>query len=276
MAEAVEMGHDHKGRPLFRDDKGDLWDDLAIVAAELNEPDAPENKLVMTVSWEEICRAGHWVPRYWTNPAEFEAPEGRFWVSLGTLVDEEIIRVRKGHGSPSSDSKGKGSIPYFRTSDVVNWELYRNPTALLTREIFEEKTKNKELLKEGEVLFVRRGSYRVGTVAMAAARDEESVVMGELLIMNVKPQNRMDITPYYLLGLLSSAPVQRQLHRLDFVDTTLPNLGDRWRELKLPIHVEAEEKSRFSDTIEKAMRKKWDAQEEIDSLRKVIGDDIVT
>ncbi len=276
MAEAVQMGHDHQGRELHRSGTEEVWDDLPLVAEELDNPGSPDNRFVRTVSWAEMDQAGHWVPRYWTNPPEAEPPAGSYWVSLGELKDEGILRTRNGHGSPPSAAKGSGSIPYFRTSDVVNWELYRNPTALVGREVFEAVTRNKQLLRGGEVLFVRRGSYRLGTVAMASKKDRESIVMSELLILEVEQPNRFELTPFHLLGYLSLEPVQAQIHRLDFVDTTLPNLGERWRELRLPIHRDEQERHDFGVSIEGPMRKKWEAQQGIDALRDALGGNIVT
>lgn len=276
MAEAVEMGHDHQGRQLHRPGTDEVWDDLPLLTEELDDPESPDNQFVTTVSWGDMIEASHWVPRYWTNLPETEPPAGCDWISVGELEDEGIVRTRNGHGSPPSSAKGSGSIPYFRTSDVVNWELYRNPTALVDRETFKSITRNKPLLMGGEVLFVRRGSYRLGTVAMASEKDRESIVMSELLILEVEESNRLGITPFHLLGYLSLDPVQAQIHRLDFVDTTLPNLGDRWREIRLPIHRDDQARRQFGAKIEEPMRKKWEAQRSIDALRDELGGDIVT
>ena len=276
MAEALEMGHDHQGRPVYRPDSNVIWDDISAIVDELDNPESPDNRFVTTVHWEKIVQAGHLVPRYYTRPHPPQLPAGRSWVSLGDLVDEGIIDARSGHGAPASQHKNKGPIPYFRTSDIVNWELYRNPVTGVPREVFKEMTDGKPLLQERDILLVRRGSYRCGTVAMAAARDSESIVMAELQILSVNCPNRFGITAFYLLGVLSSEVVQGQMLRLTFIDTTLPNLGKRWRELLLPIHTSAAELADFSSAIEAAIRKKWEAQQGIEDLRQLIGGDIVT
>ena len=58
---------------------------------------------------------------------------------------------------------GEGDIPYIRVSDIVNRELYRNPTAGVNEETYERLTGNRPQVKPRDVIFVRRGSYRIGT-----------------------------------------------------------------------------------------------------------------
>ena len=95
--------------------------------------------------------------------------------------------------------------------------------------------------------------------------------MRELLTLRVKQNNRHGITPYYLMALLSSSVVQDQMRRLTFIDTTLPNIGKRWRELLLPFHNGKNEINRMSDTVKKAIDQKWAAQRNIEELRHSIG-----
>ena len=186
-------------------------------------------------------------------------------------MDKDDVQAWDGHGSPSSAEKGEGDIPYIRASDIVNWEMYRNPTSGVTQETYDRLTQNRPAVKAGDVIFVRRGSYRIGTVAMASPRDRQVLMMRELLTLRVKRNNDYGITPHYLMALLSSGDVQEQLRRLTFVDTTLPNIGDRWRELRLPIHKDEAEIARMSDAVKRVINRKWQAQTSIDALRREIG-----
>ena len=74
---------------------------------------------------------------------------------------------------------------------------------------------------------------------------------------------------------LSSKPVQDQLYYYVFVDTTLDNLGDRWKNLVLPIHTDQQEIARISKQVEDVIRNKWTAQDQVNALRNQIGN-IVT
>ena len=272
MADPYEMGHDHQGRVLFRPGTEEVWDDLSVVLDELDAPSASSNEFVFTVPWDEVSRAGNWVPKFFALRRNLpKLPSGRLWHRLGDLVDEGIIGAWDGHGSPRSTEKGRGDIPYIRVNDIVNWELYRNPIAGVERTVYERMTKGKQGPQEGDVIFVRRGSYRIGTVAIASRFDHEVLLTRELLTFRVSHDNDLGVTPFYLLALLSSEIVQAQIDGLVFVDTTLPNIGDRWREILLPFHEDAGEMSRVAARVEAAVRRKWEAQALIHELRRDIG-----
>lgn len=272
MAEAEQMGHDHLGRAMYHPKTGEVWDDLSTILDELADVENPRNDFVFTVSWKTVSAAGHWIPRYYAAGRKApRAPRGRRWVLLGALVKEGHVDAWDGHGSPSAAEKGKGDIPYIRASDIVNWEMYRNPTSGVTQETYDRLTQNHPAVMEEDIIFVRRGSYRIGTVAMASRRDKQVLMMRELLTLRVKPKNDYGITPHYLMALLSTPDVQAQLSRLTFIDTTLPNIGDRWRELRLPIHKDKAEITRMSADVKRAIDGKWQAQDGIDRLRHKLG-----
>lgn len=271
MATPEEMGHDHQGKSIYRAGTDEPWDDLPLVLQEFDQPSRSENTFVFTAPWDIIQQSDCWMPQYHAflqKPPR--APRGQFWVTLGELVDEEAIAAWDGHGSPSSAEKGAGEIPYIRVSDIVNWELYRNPTTGISQSTFDRMTANGERVEAGDVIFVRRGSYRIGTVAMAAPRDQQVMLTRELLTFRVQ-ENTYGITPYYLLALLSSQDVQEQIENLVFVDTTLPTMGERWRELRLPIHRDRQHINAISHATKLTVMKKWRAQDEIQELRNQFG-----
>ena len=267
MATPEEMGHDHQGKPIYRPGTEESWDDLPLVLQEFDQPSRSENTFVFTTPWDAVQQSDCWMPQYHAflqKPPR--APRGQFWVTLGDLADDGSIGAWDGHGSPSSPEKGAGDIPYIRVSDIVNWELYRNPTTGVSQSTYEHMTANRSRVEAGDVIFVRRGSYRIGTVAMASPRDQQVVLTRELLTFRVQ-QNAYGITPYYLLALLSSQAVQWQIENLVFIDTTLPNIGERWRELRLPIHRDRGRIDEISHMVKLAVMKKWRAQDEIQELR---------
>ena len=265
MAIPEEMGHDLNGQPLYRAGTDEPWDDLPTVARELETPASPANQFTFEVEARSLNRDTLMPSYYLPRP---KLPDGREGVTLGALVDAEIIDAFNGHGSPRNTEKGTGTIPYIRVADIVNWELYRNPVSGVSEDVYERLTRNKRTPVTGDVVLVRRGSYRIGTVAMVSPRDTQLVMTAELLSLRLVEQpNDYGLTPHYLLALLSSDHVQKQIPQLTFVDTTLPNLGDRWRELVLPIHATQEERERVSEQTRQALEAKWDAQHRIDELR---------
>lgn len=273
MASPHEMGHNHQGKPIYRPGTNQLWDDMPRVLSELDNPDDSSNEFVFTVPWSSIADAGHLIPHYYAYQRRWprRAPSGRRWVRLGDLVDDGSIKAHDGHGSPTSAEKGQGDIPYVRVADIVNWELYRNPTSGLTEEAYERLMQGQEAVEPHDVIFVRRGSYRIGTVAMASERDRKVLLTRELLTLRVVAGNRYRIKPYYLLAMLSTGDVQAQIDSLVFVDTTLPNIGDRWRELRLPIHRSVTDMEALNKRVRSIVTKKWQAQSEIETIRETLG-----
>jgi type I restriction enzyme M protein len=232
MAVAEETGHDHQGRQLYRFDyqtkkfTKDIWDDTIIIRKELKNPSDKNNQYVFTVKPEDI-KGDVYVPRYyWQKRAQSILEEtkasGYEPIRIQKLLDGKIIVAYKGYGSPPSGFKGRGDIPYIRVADIMNWELYKNPTAFVPREIYlKVKGNGVDLLPE-DVIFVRRGSYRIGSVAMVSPFDTEVLLTGELVIIRViKEDNEYDINPYYLIYLLSHHLTQRQLPQKVLVDTGL-------------------------------------------------------
>ena len=272
MATPQQMGHDHTGRPLYRPETDDPWDDLAVVLDELDDSDDPGNRHVFSVAWGKI-NPDILVPRFYrglSNPPAM--PDGRRGVRLGDMVDDGTIGAWDGHGSPESQVKGEGDIPYIRVSDIVNWELYRNPVAGIPEDVYERMIGDGPKPEAGDIIFVRRGSYRIGTVAMASPRDRRVLLTRELLTLRVlNRQNPYGLTPFYLLAMLSSGSVQDQIGNLVLYDTTLPNIGDRWRHLVIPVHEDAAEVERIGKEVEMSIREKWSAQDRIEALRSRLG-----
>ena len=272
MATPKQMGHDHTGRALHRPGTDDLWDDLAEVLSEIDEPDAAGNRHVFSVPQADI-RWDVLVPRFYRSRRNsLTMPSGFCGVSLGELVESGTIGAWDGHGSPKSQEKRRGDIPYIRVSDIVNWEMYRNPVTGIPESEFQRVISNKRRSEAGDVIFVRRGSYRIGTVAMASPRDSTVLLTRELLTLRVlNHANEYGLSPFYLLFALSSKTVQGQIPDLVCIGTTLPTIGDRWKYLVLPIHRNAADVSRIAEKVESSIKKKWSAQEQIEALREEFG-----
>ena len=108
---------------------------------------------------------------------------------------------------------------------------------------------------------------------MASPHDEEVLLTREFVVLRVvKPDNDYGIDPYYLLYLLSHHTTQRQLTQKIFIDTTLPNIADRWRELLLPVQTQPEERVHVTAKIRGAVDAKWRALATVHELREQYGD----
>ena len=283
MGVAEQIGHDHQGKPIYRYDEenkkflNEIWDDSKITLKELDNPSDSKNKNTFVIKIKDI-KNNVFVPRYyWKKQIEtfrkIAKEKNLEFVQIKDLIDKGIIKDFSGHGSPEGKYKGKGDIPYVRVADIVNWEIYKNPTSPIPEFIYEIIKGKGVDLKEKDILFVRRGSYRIGTVAMVSKFDKKVLLTREIHVFRIiKEKNEYDIDPFYLMYLFSHQLTQKQLYNKILIDTTLPNIGRRWEELYLPIAKDKKEREKIKKKIREAFEKKWEAQEKIFSIKKEFGD----
>ncbi len=282
MAVAEQIGHDHTGRLMYRynEKEGnftkDIWDDTEIIRKEI-ENITIESKFTFRVSKTNIKNEVY-VPRYYWKKKEEEIRHiaeqtNLSLVSIGDLINNKVIESFSGHGSPPSEYKGVGEIPYIRVADIINWDVYKNPTALIPEQLYLKiKGKNGISLKKEDILFVRRGSYRIGSVAMISEFDTKVLLTNEITIFRViKEQNKYNINPYYLMFAISHNITQKQLYNKIFIDTTLPNIGDRYKELLIPIFKDNNKTIEISNKIKETFRKKWEALKFLSDLKNEFG-----
>ncbi|HEY4476335.1 MAG TPA: N-6 DNA methylase [Candidatus Paceibacterota bacterium] len=282
MAVCLEIGHDHNGKPVYKfDDKTrkftlEVVNDAPKIIEELDRPSVADNKHVFTVAASSI-RSSIYVPRYYWQKriadVEQEAKEQNMTlVSVRKLMEEKVVASFTGHGSPRSIFKGKGDIPYVRVADIVNWSIYKNPTAFIPDFEYHRVKKNGFDLQEKDILFVRRGSYRIGSVALLSRYDTNVLLTKEIQTFRVLNEaNDYGIDPFYLLYLFSHALTQKQMYNKILIDTTLPNIGERWKELRLPVSNDPKQRKAISDRLASAFLQKWEAQGEIEALAKQYG-----
>ncbi len=276
------IGHDHNGKPLYRYDENKkhftekIWDDSIDIIEELKEPSHPNNHYVFRIPTQNI-KGAVYVPRYYWKKyiiqIEEMAEKEKFQlVSIKKLLDKGVIQSFAGHGSPEARFKGLGDIPYVRVADIVNWSVYKNPTAFIPDFEYQRVKGHGFNLKERDILFVRRGSYRIGSVAMVSPLDLNLLLTKEIQTFRVIDEdNEYDIDAFYLLYLLSHTLTQKQIYSKVLIDTTLPNIGDRWKELKLPVANDVRHRKDIKEKIKNSFLEKWAGQEKIESLAKQFG-----
>jgi type I restriction enzyme M protein len=279
MAVIEQMGHDHQGKEIFRwnnklrkIDKTKLWDDVPLV---LNEIDTKFKKYCFLTNSKQ-CKTIY-VPRYyWQNKLkeiEKQAKDDNLeLISINQLMKENIITTFDGHGSPPAEYKGRGEVPYIRVKDIVNWEAYKDPTAKIPLDIYNlKKDSNKDLYEE-DILYVRRGSYRIGSVAIVSSYDTKVLLTREILVLRVvNKNNKYNLDPYYLLYLLSHNLTQMQSANKILIETTLPNIANRWSELMLPISKDEKVRKNISERIKNVINDKWKAVKKLDDLKNELG-----
>lgn len=280
MGVVEEMGHNHQGRLIYRWNEetkkftNEIWDDTEIVSKEFKDPDNKNNKLVFAVSKDEIIN-DIYVPRYyWKKRTENLAVEAEkqnsVLVPFSRLIDEGIVEVFKGHGAPPSEFKGMGNIFYVRAGDIVNWDIYKNPTSSIPYDVYKKGVKGKVQLEAKDILFVKEGSYRVGDCALLSSDDTNIFLNHHTLVFKIKKaDNEYGIDPYYLLYLLSHPLTKKQFFNKIMIDTTLPNIGDRWKELLLPMTRSVKKREEIKSKLKKIFEKKWKVNKELENIKKL-------
>lgn len=282
MAVAEEMWHDHQWKPIYRWDdvigdinKNDIWDDIESILKEVKSGEF--KRFCFKIDYDLCNQKEVFVPRYyWENKVlEIENIAINEWfdmVPISQLIDEWIISFFDWHGSPPAEYKWMGDVPYIRVKDIVNWEIYKDPTAKITEDIYLSKKWKKKELQIWDIVYVRRWSYRIWSIAMVSPFDQKVLLTREILVLRILDrENIYGIDEFYLLYLLSHRLTQLQTQNKVLIETTLPNIGDRWKELLLPISKDPNQRKRISSKIQEVMKSKWTAIENIELLKKELG-----
>lgn len=282
MAVAEEMGHDHRGKSIYRYNEetheftDEIWDDTEIIRKELDTPNSSKNKYVFAVDVSEIVN-NLYVPRYYWKKKikglEEEAKKQNLeFVQVKEILDKGIIKIFRGHGAPPSEFKGRGDVPYIRADDIVGWELYKSPLSMIPIEVYQKVKGKKFDLKPKDVVFVKEGSYRIGSVALVSPYDTEILLNHHSFVFRViNENNEYSIDAYYLLYLFSHNLTQKQLYNKIMIDTTLPNIGDRWQELYLPVSKDKAVIKEIKEKVRNLFENKWSSIKELNNLKKKFG-----
>lgn len=201
-----------------------------------NTPPGSAEQVSTEFSWKTP-----FVPRYhdprWDSAFDALVEEnGLEVVSLGELLDSGILIKRFGHGSPGGDQR-VGSIPYIKVVDLRNLRININPTNLvpfaLAKKIWGAKNPDSGL-HAWDLLTPIRASSNIGEFAVLLPGEEQLVLTKEILILRVNEGLDNGWDPFYLLWALSLKAVRQQWQRVTLMQTNREDIGDRYREIRLP------------------------------------------
>jgi hypothetical protein len=145
---------------------------------------------------------------------------------------------------------------------VSNWELKTDAKQGVSDEIYAEYGAAQDV-KAGDVMFVRDGTYLIGQIALVTESDLPLLYQSHIVKFRVGSKSPVSST--LLMACLSSPIVKRQIRSKQFTADIIDTVGDRWKELVLPVprdptvadQVSAEvaalttERSRLRDKIRK-------------------------
>jgi hypothetical protein len=179
-------------------------------------------------------RGGVFLPKYYDpkiGERQKELAKNHNLFRLGDLIKQKHISVSTGD-EIGKMAYGTGRIPFIRTSDVSNWEIKADAKHGVSAEIFEDYAASQDV-QEGDLLFVRDGTYLVGQVCMVTADDLPCLYQSHLLKFRVSENS--PVSKWMLLAALSAPFVKRQIRSKQFTADIIDTIGHRFLELLLPI-----------------------------------------
>ncbi|MCL4355602.1 MAG: hypothetical protein M1311_03285 [Thaumarchaeota archaeon] len=172
--------------------------------------------------------------------------------SIGELVEDGTLQVRQGKEIGKMEY-GTGSIPFIRTSDMANWELKSDPKQGVSEETY-LKLQTKQDVQAEDILYVRDGTYLVGTACILTGDDAK--ILYQSHISKIRVLRRDGIDPYLLLAILSGPMVLRQVYSKRLTADIIDSLGERLFEIALPIPKDAQKRAEISTKTEAIVRKR--------------------
>jgi len=127
---------------------------------------------------------------------------------------------------------GTGTIPFVRTSDISNWEIKSDPKQGVSEAIYQQYAQSHDV-KAGDILFVRDGTYLIGTACMVSKHDGPMLYQSHLLKLRLT--EKAPITSALLLAVLASPTVRQQIRAKQFTADIIDSIGHRFNELILPV-----------------------------------------
>lgn len=274
MAVAKTIGHNKNGKEISKinangsfvlDAGGNkvINDDTPEIAQRYGNPQLIQNDhLGFWVEHPEID--DHiFIPEYY-NPElraellRLEQSGKCHLVTIGELAQSGILEIRRGN-EIGSQFYGTGDVPFVRTTDIVNWEIKMDPVKAIAEEVYEQYRRQQDV-RENDILFVNDGTFLIGRTAMVTRLDIKIIIQSHLKKIRVlRPES---LNPFYLFYLLNSNIVQRQIAVKTFTQATLSTIGNRLREIILPITNDPEEKEGISRHVQEIIEQKTHLREQ--------------
>ena len=257
MAEAKWCGHDSRGREIPKDDIPEILETFFKFKA--GEKFSNSN-LGFVVKRSQIVNNVLAPRSYVFGIQNDEGLEGTHTlVTIGQLIEEKVLEVSTGN-EVGKLAYGTGDIPFVRTSDISNWEIKSDPKHILSEEIYNSLAEKQDV-QEGDILMVKDGSYLIGTCAMITKYDTRIVYQSHLYKIRVSKENAYNLDKYYLLAVLSSDFVRQQILAKTFSQDIINSLGDRLKDLIIPIAKDTKRIERIAGMVQKSINESIEARE---------------
>ena len=251
MGIAKWCGHDSRGLSIQKDDLPKVLEKFI----EYQDKGVLEyNHLGFVINETEI-KDDIYLPKYYNPEITSKLnslKETHDLFVFGDLMKKKIISLATGH-EVGKLAYGTGHIPFIRTSEIANWEIKLDPKHGLSEAIYDE-LKDRQDVKENDILMVRDGTYLIGTCGLVTRYDEKIVYQSHIFkIRSNKPE---ELHPFLLLAVLSCPIVKEQIASKRFTQDIIDTLGSRVKELILPIPKDSETRAGILAAVRSVMEHK--------------------
>lgn len=154
-------------------------------------------------------------------------------MTIGKMVKDELLSIRNGHGSPTQSVR-VGTVPYIKVSDLRAGLVNINPTNRVPLAVAEKFWRGKSSgLNAWDLICPERTSKNIGDFCMLMPGQEQVVTTKEVIV--VRPGEKANFDPFYLVWALTLNIVRDQWRRVIFMQTNREDVGDRYLAIRIPI-----------------------------------------
>lgn len=257
MAEAQWCGKDSRAREIPNDDLPQIGRNLASYRSGQS---FQSSRLGFVISERSVAE-NVLCPRYYDPDLKHEIEmmaNSHHLVTVADLLACGVLSISTGN-EVGKLAYGTGDVPFVRTSDLSNWEIKANPKHCVGREFY-ESLKEKQDVRPNDLLMVKDGTYLIGTCAIVTEHDRMIIYQSHLYKIRVLKEQH-GLNPHLLLAILTSNVVQRQIRAKQFTQDIIDSLGERIREIILPIPRGIAQRQEVSVMVAEAIRKRMEARE---------------
>lgn len=210
----------------------ELWEHVRTYLLK-NELPPGGVRVSLKEAWtRKVLVPNYYDPRY---EREFETlleAGGLKAISLEELIEKDLLDYRFGHGSPERTGR-EGEVPYIKVSDLRALRVNVNPTNMVPKDLAKRFWRGeKSGLQAWDLLTPIRASSNIGEFSILLPGEEERLLTKEILVIrSLDPET---LSPFYFLWAFSLQAVRSQWRRIALMQTNREDVGDRWKEVRIP------------------------------------------
>lgn len=220
------------------------------------------------MNYSEV-RKSIFIPRYYNPEIPSRLDELRSthqMFSIDDLVSEKKISLKAGK-EIGKMAYGTGTIPFVRTSDISNWELFTDAKQGVSDSVYKTYSTNQDVQEE-DILLVKDGTYLIGQNCLLTKYDLPLLFQSHIIKIRVLDPNPIDA--YLLLAVLNSPIVKKQLRSIQFTADIIDTIGDRLKEIILPVPKDESLCKSISKEMKDAIETRAKYREELKVLPRII------